>query len=238
LADAVKLAQKEARGDFSHLKNKKGELIAQPLPQPTLPNLSVDDDDDTSSMNTRAPAPSTYTQDYYHYQADKGSADYPPPMPAYNPYSTHQAPGSYAHFNPSTATFGYDDQQPMYDDDTESLARLTASAAPFSNQPAEPYRHVGQSPYGQSHGVGLSYDAHDVYEGRVQPPARQRSPRASIASGLAYDDPPDPSHYPSTQSRQIRSDNPYGGYSSNPGTPQQTQIGGRDYDARGQSRVV
>ncbi|KIK06809.1 hypothetical protein K443DRAFT_674096 [Laccaria amethystina LaAM-08-1] len=241
LADAVRLAQKEARGDFSHLKNKKGELIAQPLPQPTLPNLSVDDDDDTSSMNTRAPAPSTYTQDYYHYQADKGSADYPPPMPAYNPYSAHQAPGSYAHFNPSTTTFGYDDQQPIYDDDTESLARLTTSAAPFSHQPANPYQHVGQSPYGQSHGVGLSYDPHDVYEGRVdpvQPPARQWSPHASIASGLAYDDSPDPSHYPPAQSLQNRSDDPYGGYSSNPGTPQQSQNGGRDYDGRGQSRVV
>ncbi|CDO68699.1 hypothetical protein BN946_scf184652.g26 [Trametes cinnabarina] len=38
LAKAAALAKKEAAGDFSHLKNKKGELIAKPLPQPTLPN--------------------------------------------------------------------------------------------------------------------------------------------------------------------------------------------------------
>src|SRR6266498_6028309 len=89
--EALKLAQKEARGDFSHLKNKKGELIAKPLPQPTLPNLSVDDDDDTSSMATRGPPPSTYTQDYLH--APEKGMDYPP-MPAYNPYSSHPAPGA------------------------------------------------------------------------------------------------------------------------------------------------
>lgn len=47
-------------GDFSHLKNKKGELVAQPLPQPTLPNLSVDDDIDHTSK--RGQPPSTYTQ--------------------------------------------------------------------------------------------------------------------------------------------------------------------------------
>ena len=49
LAKAAALAKKEAMGDFSHLKNKKGELIAQPLPQPTLPNLSVDDDFDAAN---------------------------------------------------------------------------------------------------------------------------------------------------------------------------------------------
>ena len=51
LAKAAALAKKEAAGDFSHLKNKKGEFIAKPLPQPTLPNLSVDDDIDTSFFN-------------------------------------------------------------------------------------------------------------------------------------------------------------------------------------------
>jgi hypothetical protein len=153
---AARRAQKEAEGDFSHLKNKKGELIAQPLPQPTLPNLSVDDDD-SSSVNTRvAPsnyAPSTYTKDYY-----KG--DYPP-MPAYNPHVNH--PQDYAHYNPSSATLGYDDPmyppQQLYDnDDNESQVHLASSAAPFARDPVD-YRQG--SPY------GAAYSAHDVYAGRA-----------------------------------------------------------------------
>ncbi|KAG6809986.1 hypothetical protein H0H92_013812 [Tricholoma furcatifolium] len=175
LADAAKLAQKEAQGDFSHLKNKKGELIAKPLPQPTLPNLSVDDDfDDALSMNTRVAAPSTYTQDYYQYNSDKNSVmagDYPPPMPAYNPYSTHQVPGSHTHFQSSSMSLGHEDsyqQRQMYDDDNESTVHLTSSAAPFSQQaPIERTRSAG-IPYGHPGPVGgNSYDPHDVYQGRA-----------------------------------------------------------------------
>ncbi|KAJ7742501.1 hypothetical protein DFH07DRAFT_905226 [Mycena maculata] len=131
LDENQKQAQKEARGDYSHLKNKKGEFTSRPLPQPTLPNLSVDDDmDDKSSMHTRV-APSTYTQDsYYYYNSDAKNAN-PPPMPAYNPYSTHQASDAYATFNPSQATFQQPEEyQPPYED--ESNMHLTSSAAPFS----------------------------------------------------------------------------------------------------------
>jgi len=134
LDENKKIAMREARGDFSHLKNKKGEFTSKPLPQPTLPNLSVDDDfDDKSSMHTKV-APSTYTQDsYYYYNSDVKSAN-PPPMPAYNPYSAHQAPDAYATFNPSQATFQQpeDPYQPPYED--ESTMHLTSGAAPFSQQ--------------------------------------------------------------------------------------------------------
>ncbi|KAF8165455.1 hypothetical protein B0H34DRAFT_762657 [Crassisporium funariophilum] len=237
--DAAKQAQKEAMGDYSHLKNKKGELIAQPLPQPTLPNLSVDDDDDTSSMNTRV-APSTYTQDSY-YKADKG-ADYPP-MPAYNPYSTHQPPGSYAHFNPSSAALNYDDpayQHPQhYDDDNESTAHLATSAAPFARDPVD---RQG-SPYGSSYGG--SYDPHDVYQGRAgsTPPTQQhrRSPPSSVGqapSGLAYDDASD---YPSQYSHspgiygppQTHANDPYGGYPNSAAPSVQQSSRGRNYDEEG-----
>ncbi|KAJ7047481.1 hypothetical protein C8F04DRAFT_1058993 [Mycena alexandri] len=132
LDENQKQAMREARGDFSHLKNKKGEFTSKPLPQPTLPNLSVDDDlDDKSSMHTRV-APSTYTQDsYYYYNADNKNAN-PPPMPAYNPYSAHQAPDAYATFNPSQATFQQPEEyQPQYED--ESAMHLTSGAAPFSH---------------------------------------------------------------------------------------------------------
>jgi len=188
LADAAKLAQKEAMGDFSHLKNKKGEFIAQPLPQPTLPNLSVDDDD-ISSLNTRVP-PSTYTygQDQYYYNSDKN--DYPPPMPAYNPYSIHQVPG-YPQFNLSQNTLGYEDslysyptpQQPVYEDNDSTVNLTVATAGQMS-----PYDRTNPTPLSSGHG---SYDPHDVYNGRTATtvPSRRASPSASShASGLAYDE--------------------------------------------------
>ncbi|KAH9482811.1 Low affinity K(+) transporter 1 [Psilocybe cubensis] len=204
--EADKLAQKEALGDYSHLRNKKGELIAQPLPQPTLPNLSVDDDDDSSSINTRV-APSTHTKDYYPYQSDK---DYPP-MPAYNPHSP-QAPGNY--YNPSSATLGYDEPTYPhygYEDDNESTVNLAASAAPFAQ---DPITRQG-SPYGPSYPG--SYDPHDVYQGRagsVPPHQQQRPPPiGQVPNGQGYD-------------------NPYGGYANSTSSMGPVAPGsrGRNYD--------
>lgn len=229
LADAAKLAQKEALGDFSHLKNKKGEFIAQPLPQPTLPNLSVDDDDDISSLNTRVPPSTyTYTQDQYYYNSDQ---DYPPPMPAYNPYSTHQAQG-HPQFNPSQQTLGYEDslynypspQQQVYDD-TDSAANLPLGAAPVGQQ--SPYDRPGtappmghdvyhgrvaspqQSPYESTPTGHINYDPHDIYQGRT---AGNR--RLSPAGYEAQDQ---PSLYSGNQSAQTLYEtppNPYGGFAS------------------------
>ncbi|KAI0082577.1 hypothetical protein K474DRAFT_1688106 [Panus rudis PR-1116 ss-1] len=124
LAKAAAIAKKEAAGDFSHLKNKKGEIIAKPLPQPTLPNVSLDDDlDDSSSMRTRGPAPSTFTGQSDYYYSDR--KDFPPgdfpPMPAYHqPYQGHQ-------YNPSLQ-----DANMVYDDDYGSTAHLALAAAPYA----------------------------------------------------------------------------------------------------------
>jgi hypothetical protein len=160
LAKAAALAKKEAMGDFSHLKNKNGELIAQPLPQPTLPNLSVDDDiDDSSSMRKGTPAPSTYTQDYYYASDFKNAADYPP-MPAYSDV--------YGHYpNPSQATFSEHHHQPPYDDEYESTANLNAAAAPFGQQPVQ--RPPLPNPY--------LADPHDVYQGRADYGRRSPAPQ-------------------------------------------------------------
>ncbi|CAK5262750.1 unnamed protein product [Mycena citricolor] len=129
LDENQKQALREARGDFSHLKNKKGVFTSKPLPQPTLPNLSVDDDlDDKASIYTRGPAPSTYTQDSYYYSDHKSN---PPAMPAYNPYSNYQAPDAYAKYNPSQATLAQDEYQTQYGD--ESTTQLTSGAAPFAH---------------------------------------------------------------------------------------------------------
>ncbi|KAL0582030.1 Potassium transporter [Marasmius crinis-equi] len=191
LADAAKLAQKEAMGDYSHLKNKKGELVGKPLPQPTLPNLSVDDDfDDASSMHTRGPPPSTYTSEYNYYP-DKGG--YPPPMPAYNPYSTHQPPGSVAHFNPSQPSFDREDSLYNYPYETtnDSSAHLTSAAAPFAH-PDRPgsVPPPMSNPYSPG---GNNLDPRDVYQG--------------YATGT-----PGPDRRPSPQPSQLA----YDGYGSNP----------------------
>lgn len=133
LAKAAAIARKEAAGDFSHLKNKKGEFIAKPLPQPTLPNVTLDDEDDHSSMR-KAPPPSTYTAQNDYYYADQ--KDYPPndypPMPAYNqPYSHY--PDGYNQYNPSSNTL-QDDPMAYDDNDYGSTAHLNLSAQPFSQQ--------------------------------------------------------------------------------------------------------
>ncbi|KAH7920803.1 hypothetical protein BV22DRAFT_1132794 [Leucogyrophana mollusca] len=195
LAKAAALAKKEAMGDYSHLKNKKGEMIAKPLPQPTLPNLSVDDDDDdTASLRTRGAPPSGYTQDYYYgsdqkslapsYHTTGGAVDYStdyPPMPAFNPgYSSHQAPGAYAQYNPSMATFDDEPQHQLYEDDYSSAVHLPAAAAPLS------YRtdSGNHDPYGHAAASGnYVADAHDVYQGR----AGVRSPNEGGHRGLAHD---------------------------------------------------
>jgi len=237
--DAAKQAQKEAMGDYSHLKNKKGELIAQPLPQPTLPNLSVDDDD-SSSMKTRVAAPSTYTQDSsYYYKGDKGvNPDYPP-MPAYNPYLNHQVPGSFAQYNPSAATLSHDDSAypspHPYDDENESTVNLASAAAPFARDPID--RHG--SPYGPPQAG--NYDAHDVYQGRTGsvPPQRHRhSPPTSVGQpqgGPLYDDAPE---YPGQYQHQAGMfatapqslDDPYSGYTSSPAPVSNHSSRGRSYD--------
>ena len=140
MAKAAALAKKEAAGDFSHLKNKKGEFIAKPLPQPTLPNLSVDDDDDTTSIRTRtaAPAPSTYAATDY-YSDYKVAMDYPadyPPMPAYA--------GGYHQYNNSLGTLP-DQPQQMYDEDHASQVHLASAGAPYG------------------HSEGYAYDQYDQY---------------------------------------------------------------------------
>ena len=155
LVKAAELAKKEAMGDFSHLKNKKGEMVAQPLPQPTLPNLSVDDDfDDAASFKKPNP---TYAHSDYFYGSDQQSiapsyhtspqvdySDYPP-MPGY------------------TAEYGYHG----YDDDQGSTVNLAAAAAPVA------YQSYGVDNYGAYGNVGAANnyvaDPRDVYGGQVSP---------------------------------------------------------------------
>jgi len=184
------LADNEAKGDFSHLKNKKGELIAKPLPQPTLPKVSFDDDDATASVNTLVQPSSasnySYTKDYF-FHAD--NADYPP-MPAYNPNSHHPAPGTPIHF-------GQEDPSQRPYDSADSLATLGRSL-PFTRDPVN--RHG--SPYYTPSIQSNSIDPVNVYQGRVRyspppsqtrhamPPPTEHERQSSSGSSVAlpYDD--------------------------------------------------
>lgn len=176
LAKAAALAKKEAAGDYSHLKNKKGEFIAKPLPQPTLPNVMLDDDDDKASMRTRGPAPSVFSGQNDYYFEQKGAAQFSPdynpvdypPMPTYNqPYSQHHQ------YSSSVGTFE-GDQHAAYEDDYGSTAHLTSSAAPFAR--TEPARGMNNpySMYGEGNGAAP-----------LDPEYAHPQPEAS--SGMAYD---------------------------------------------------
>ncbi|KAG9317577.1 hypothetical protein JVU11DRAFT_1785 [Chiua virens] len=195
LAKAAALAKKEAMGDYSHLKNKKGEMIAKPLPQPTLPNLSVDDDDDATSIIKRGPSPNPYGHEYRYNSDNKSVApsyhtnpvgidygDYPP-MPAYGGYP-HQTPGAYGQYNPSTTTFD-EEQRYVYEDDYSSQVNLPAAAAPVSYQQSGTYGHTGTS-------ENYVADAYDVYQGRATPAIRQPS---GGAMGVTRDVQDYPSHH-------------------------------------------
>jgi len=215
LAKAAALAKKEAAGDFSHLKNKKGELIAQPLRQPTLPNVSIDDDVDTSSTRAKAYAPSALsnvvsTNDYYYNdRKEYPPADYPP-MPAYNqPY------GHYPDYYNGSAS-ALPEEHAVYDDEYGSTAHLATSAAPFAraddaNSLAPSYQasqgyyshdpaaHHGASP---ATGYGQAY-AHDSQAYAQHDPAYAQ--QDSHAYGDVYGDVP---AYPGSAQPLYRSNTP------------------------------
>jgi len=195
---AAKVAQKEAKGDFSHLMNKKGELTAQPLPQPTLPSLSVDDEEDY--------------QDSFYYKGDKGPIlEYRPPMPDYNPY--FHAPSS------ATLYSAYDDNinlaaaaapiaggpidrrgsphGPPYDlphggnyvtHDAHDVYQGRIGSAPPSSVGQPQVSIAYDDVPGYQRGNYVAHDAHDVYQGRIgsAPPSSVGQPQVSIA----YDDVP------------------------------------------------
>ncbi|KAK7695488.1 hypothetical protein QCA50_000124 [Cerrena zonata] len=198
LAKANALAKKEAAGDFSHLQTKNGEIV-KPIPQPTLPSITLDDDfNDTSSVRTKGPPPSTYTtttqSDYYYSDRKEYPTDYPP-MPAYNqPYANYAQ--NYHQYNPSMGTLP--DDQAAYDDDYGSTAHLTTGAAySGGNDMFAPSNHYDQNAYGY----------------QQQPPQQAAYPaRTASAMGgqqayadsqLAYDDAPAYAD-PTQQQQQLR----------------------------------
>jgi len=149
LVEAQLRDRREAAGDFSHLKNKKGEYIAKPLPQPTLPSVKLNewDDADTISVGTRVD-PNPY------YGIDDEAKGYPA-MPAYQSYN------SYDNYNYKQET-GYD-----YDDRyTASQVTLTQAAAPIAG-----YRESAGTNLPNPHSAQAQY-FNDIHEQQGYPSRR------------------------------------------------------------------
>jgi hypothetical protein len=163
---AEELAKREAAGDYSHLKNKKGEIVGKPQPQPTLPALSVDDNFDDMASVKKHRGPGGF--DGYYSDQKSSIVDYPT-TPAYNqPYSHHQAPG-YPQYNASVPNV-YDDR---YDDETGSQVHLAAAAAPIPRGGSvDP--HYGY--VADHYNVYYNNDQNDAYGQQADYPQPSRTP--------------------------------------------------------------
>lgn len=118
MAKIQQLAKKEAAGDFSHRTDKNG--VVRNAPQPTLPQISLDDDDDTTLAATKsvkyAASMRTGQESYWgsDYKDDQSAVygngpDYPP-MPAYDPNAYPPQPGHTTGYASSHGhDTGYDD---------------------------------------------------------------------------------------------------------------------------------
>lgn len=151
-------------GDFSHLKNKKGEFVQKPLPQPTLPNISIDDDlADIASLQKRAGTPSTtYTAGERQYAADAKAYDYAT-MPAYNaPYSHVQDPMAYARYNPSAPSLP--DEGKYYEDDYGSTANFALAAVPYGQEDQSTQHHGSQDHAADPYDIYLGYATNDQFD--------------------------------------------------------------------------
>lgn len=198
-------ARKEAAGDFSHLKNKKGELLRNPMAQPTLPNISLDDDDyddnnsqfpmnrgGASSKSNYASSMATSTavtkDDHYYaggaypeYPPDLSGAmpEYPPPMPVYDQKE------QYAHGGLNTpghvAGGEYDDS--MYD----GRARSGVTSPDHHDPYAPPHKHQQRRSEQDARHLDPNYlhaASGDVHHSGAVSPAHSES---IYSSNHAYD---------------------------------------------------
>ena len=116
MARVQQLAKKEAAGDFSHRTDKNG--IVHNAPQPTLPQISLDDDDTTTLAAPKSIKYSGSVRTESHWGSDYkddqsvvygGGPDYPP-MPTYDPSAYPPQPGYTAGYASSHGhDTGYDD---------------------------------------------------------------------------------------------------------------------------------
>lgn len=185
----LQLAKNEAQGDFSHLKNKKGDLLRAPIPQATLPQVSLDDDDFSSSRPTKrgvnqsgppssyAPSVSTHVDAYggagaypdYPPDLNGVAPEYPPAMPVYDQnawggYPPNRTPGQHG---------GYDDAT-LYPPSEAQFATSTTHLTQAMT-PADEYGAGGNGYYNAKGGYS-------------QPAGHERRPSELSGAGLAYND--------------------------------------------------
>jgi len=199
MAKQAALAKKEAAGDFSHLKNKKGELIRAPLPEPTLPNINLDDDFQSPSKSQSEWAPDHKSTKSDYPSSLYSAPDYPP-MPTYDAYPQYPPNTQHGY---SSSQHGFDN--PAHHDESEyaSTAYLADGAAPPGLHPQHSYSHFNQGSFsGDGHSPAQPRDGYDMAgAGGAQLYARE-DPRAESYY----------SHTPAPQDPYYQQQQQYGGY--------------------------
>lgn len=126
LAKVAEIARKEAAGDFSHLMNKKGEMVGSAIPQPTLPTVDLDllNDDKPTKSGPLQRNNSVGSSTAIHANANgygQGHADYQ--SPGFGPAQFYGVQA------PSTHSLGYPDKV-----DYGSTANLVSNAGPAGGE--------------------------------------------------------------------------------------------------------
>lgn len=209
LRKQAQLARKEAAGDFSHLKDKDGRIVGA-VPQPTLPDIDIDDEPTPSLAMRRGPQP-PYMADQYWGQEPKGGDGYS----TYSGYAPNQVP-----YYPSQ------NGRPDSYYDGASDYGSTAHLAPGQVPPMPMGDPRVQGPVGgyYANDPRYAYPEHTQYpqeqymQNQAPPaPQYQAGDRRSVASGLAYDEPEGKPPYSENYSNQ-----PQGGL------PSYDRRGGKD----------
>ncbi|WVR04843.1 hypothetical protein IAU60_001855 [Kwoniella sp. DSM 27419] len=185
IARNAALEKKMAQGG---IKNAKGEVMTGVIPQPTLPQIDLDDDGVGSAARARR-------------KAERGRLDIPSRVsPASSVYE--YPPGEYGVYAPGS--IGYQDDFGSSSNLVSHAAPLGISYPPVAVQPPPPSRQASYNSYGttapglppsRSHSdLSQRYDPHgyqySASGGRVSPFGRPGydTRRGSGGSGLAYDE--------------------------------------------------
>ncbi|KAK4050022.1 Potassium transporter [Microbotryomycetes sp. JL221] len=195
LAKEAEIARKEAKGDFSHLRDKKtGKLTAAPLPQPTLPKIGLHEPDLYSNYGLDASA------------SDVGSMRYPPAPHQHHPHghqgslSRRPAFGYHAHSDGDMTTttstsslnqFG-GEYPPLSSFGTRGYNESVTSLDGFANRGA-PMGFVERDaagaggPYGRV-GFGRPHQAAPTSQPMDRVPSYKTEPDSSSSEELFDDD--------------------------------------------------
>jgi len=128
LQEAAK-ARKEAAGDYSHLKDKKGNLRQKPMAQPTLPKVDLYDDESRFKRDYSSSDVSLRKEPIYYNNS-------PAPLPSHA-----YPPGKGGWGGPAPLSYAYDGNSEVggYAGSVHSMDRLVQTPAPMDNDPYGPY---------------------------------------------------------------------------------------------------